>query len=115
MLSVAVLTTAGAFERQLPEPLSHFFPFGVWVPEAVGVDALFELAVESAKDLLGALFGRRSLPLGVVEVVFALLASGGTCAPVLSPSAGAWGFGLDFLRGFIRAGRVKELSRRKGR
>jgi hypothetical protein len=47
-------------------------------------------------------------------VVFSVPTSGGTAGPVLVPSTGAWEFGFDFLRGFIRAGRAKELSRRKG-
>lgn len=40
MVSCAVFTTGGAFDRQLPVPPSHFRPlFGVCVPVVVGVDA----------------------------------------------------------------------------
>jgi Na+/proline symporter len=48
------------------------------------------------------------LSLGAVVVVVSAVAS---CATA-GLSAGACVFGLDFLRGFIRAGREKELSRR---
>jgi hypothetical protein len=84
MLSVAVLVEGGAFERQLPDPPSHFLPFGVWLPVVVGVDAPSDVAVDSAKDLFDGAFWVSLLSLGVVEVVvLAVLASGGTPA---SPS-----------------------------
>jgi hypothetical protein len=119
ILSVAVFTIAGAFERQLPDPLSHFFPFGVWVPVVLGVDAPFEEAdEESANDGFDGAFCRTSPLLGVWDVeVSAALLSDGTAGPVpvLLASAGAWAFGFGFLRGLIRAGSEKTLSRRKGR
>jgi hypothetical protein len=93
MLSLAVLTTAGAFDRQLPVALSHFLLFGVCVPAVEGVDAPFEEAVDSASDLSDGVFCSISLLLGVVAVVVvgvsAALASGGPSGPVLLPSAGA--------------------------
>jgi hypothetical protein len=107
MLSLAVLTIAGALERQLPDPLSHLF-FGVWVPVVVGVDAPSEAVVEvdEARELLDSALGGASPSLGTVDAVVlsAMPASGGgTSGPVPVPPAGAWGFGFDFLRGLIRA------------
>ena len=37
MLSFAVWTIAGALDRQLPEPESHFLPLGVCEPVEAGV------------------------------------------------------------------------------
>jgi hypothetical protein len=107
MLSLAVLTMAGALERQLPDPLSHRF-FGVWVPVVVGVDAPSDavLVVDDARELFDSALGGASPSLGTVDAVVlsAMPASaGGTSGPV--PPAGAWEFGFDFLRGLIRAGR----------
>jgi hypothetical protein len=110
MLSFAVLTMAGAFDRQLPEPESHLLPRGVCVPEAVGVVEPTE-GIESAIDVPEGTPGKISLPLGVVPVV---LASGGTSGPLSGASAVASVFGLDFLCGFIPAGRVVEAKRRYG-
>jgi hypothetical protein len=118
MLSVAVFTIAGALERQLPDPPSHFLPFGVCVPVVVGVEAPSDedAAVDSASDVFEGAFCSTWLLLGVVEadgVVSAMLASGGTSAPVLLlPPAGAWGFSFDFLRGFIWAGMEPKLGRK---
>ena len=78
-----------------------------------GVVAPFDVAVDSAMETFEGAFGSVLLSLGVV-VVLSAAASGGTSGPVLLLSAGAWLFGFDFLRGLIRAGRAKELSRRKG-
>jgi hypothetical protein len=114
MLSFAVWTRAGAFDRQLPVPFSHFLPRGVWVPEAVGVIAPSEDDVDPATELFEGVCSKTSLALGVVVAVVGVLASAGMSGPAQLPSAGAWGLGFDFLRGFIRAGRVKELSRRNG-
>lgn len=108
MLSFAVWTMAGAFDRQLPVPESHLLPRGVCVPEAVGVVAPTE-DVDAATDWSEGASGRMSLLLGVVSVV---LASCGTAGALVDASEGASGFGFDFLRGFIPAGRVKELRRR---
>jgi hypothetical protein len=121
MLSFAVFTTAGALDRQLPEPLSHAFPFGVRVPAVEGVVAPFEDAVEPDNDVFDGALGRIALSLGVFEAVVVVVvvqaagvsAVGGTSAPVLL-SAGAWEFGFGFLRGFIRAGGEKGLDRRRG-
>jgi len=108
MLSFAVSTSAGALDRQLPVPFSHFFPRGVCVPEVFSVVAPF-VDVDSAIELLEDASGSISLLLGVLGALLSCGASG----PV--PSAGACEFGFDFLRGFIRAGRVREAGRRKGR
>lgn len=107
MLSLAVLTIAGAFDRQLPVPESHLLPLGVCVPEAVGVMAPAD-DVEAVTDWSGGASGRMSLLLGVVSVV---LASCGTAGALVDASEGASVFGLDFLRGFIPAGEVKEPRR----
>lgn len=117
MLSFAVLTTAGAFIRQLPDPPSHFFPRGVWLPVVVGVDAPSEVVVDSARDLFDGAFCTSSPSPGVVEVfVLVVPASGGSSRPVLLLlTTGASVFGFDFLRGFMRAGSEKEVSRRNGR
>jgi hypothetical protein len=91
-------------------------PFGVWLPVVVGVDAPSEVAVDSAKDLFEGAFWVPLLSPGVVGmVVLAALASGGTPAPVLEPSADASVLGFAFLRGFIRAAREKGSRRRNGR
>lgn len=115
MLSLAVLTMAGAFDRQLPLPDSHFLPLGVCVPGVAGGVALLAVAVEAAKDVVDGASGSMSLALGVPEGECATLASEGASPPVLS-SAGAWVLGRDFLRGFIPAGRRNRgESRRRGR
>lgn len=120
MLSFAVLTIAGAFDRQLPVPDSHFLPFGVCVPEVEGRVLATEGVDDSAIDVFEDAFCSIPLLLGVVEAVFAASGSGGTSGPVLLLrlvllSAGAWGVGFVFLRGFIPTGRVKDESRRNGR
>jgi hypothetical protein len=104
MLSLAVFTTAGALDRQLPEPLSHVFPFGVRVPAVEGVVAPFEDAVDSARDVFDGAFGRISLALGVFAAVVVAAVS----------AAGAWEFGFDFLRGLIRADCGSALGRQEG-
>jgi hypothetical protein len=107
MLSFAVFTMAGALDRQLPDPLSHRF-FGVCVPVVVGVNAPSDaVVVEDARELSDGVFCA-SVSLGTVDAVAASV--GGTSAA----PAGAWEFGFDFLRGLIRAGRVKVWSRREG-
>lgn len=112
MLSFAVLTIAGALDRQLPEPESHLLPRGVCAPEAddVGVVAPTE-GVDPVTDLSECASGKTRLLLGVVSVV---LGSGATSGALVGASAGASVVGLDFLRGIIPAGRVKELRRRYG-
>jgi len=89
----------------------------------VGVDAPSEVVVDSARDLFDGAFCTLS-PSPVVEVfvlvvlvVLVILASGGSSGPVLLllPATGASVFGFDFLRGFMRAGSEKEVSRRNGR
>lgn len=109
MLSFAVLTMAGALDRQLPEPESHLLARGVCVPEAVGVVVPTE-GVDSATDLSEEASGKTRLPLGVLLVV--VLASSGTSGPWVGAAAGASVSGLGFLLGFIPAGTVKEVSRR---
>lgn len=83
------------------------------MPVEDGVVAPFEVATDSAREASDGASGSVLLSLGVV-VKLSALASGGAIGPVLVPSAGASVFGLDFLRGFIRAGREKELSRLEG-
>jgi hypothetical protein len=115
--SVAVFTIAGAFDRQLPDPLSHFFPFGVWAPVLLGVDAPGEADVDAANDAFDGAFCSTPLSLGVWDVVVSAALFSDAAAepvPVLLASAGACEFGFAFLRGLIRAGSEKELSRRKG-
>jgi hypothetical protein len=108
MLSFAVSTSAGALDRQLPVPFSHFFPRGVCEPDVFGVDAPF-VDIDSAIELLADASGSISLPLGVLGALLSGGASG------RGPSAGACEFGFDFLRGFMRARREREVGRRKGR
>ena len=103
---------AGAFDRQLPEPDSHFLPRGVCEPVVVGVVFPTE-GVDSLIDLSEGASCRTWLPLGVFVVVLVVLASGGPAVPVLGASAGgASVFGLDFLRGLIPTGKFGELNRR---
>jgi len=106
IVSWAVLTTAGALDRQLPVPPSHLRPlFGVCVPVVVGVDAPSDAAGEVDKarlvdvscDVVLASSAAVVVSGVVVVVVLVLPVVVGTSA-VLSP-AGGWGFGLDFLRG----------------
>ena len=104
MLSLAILATAGAFERQLPVPPNHFllgFLFSVcWLDDCEDAVA-FELASESARDSFVVLFRNISLPLGVFDVVLTALGAGESSDVSVLPSAGALGFGFDFLRGLI--------------
>lgn len=112
MLSVAVLTMAGAFDRQLPVPDSHFLPLGVCVPGVVGGVALLADAVEAASDLTdeGA-FGKIPLAFGVLEGVLATSTSLGTSdLTLLLSAAGALVFSFAFLRGII----PMRLERGKG-
>lgn len=115
MLSFAVLTIAGAFARQLPDPPSHFLPFGVCVPDDAAVDASLFVRVDSAMDALEGLGCKTSLLLGVFVVLDAavVLAVDGASWLVLLSVPGTSGFGLDFLRGFIRTGKLKGLNKRK--
>lgn len=118
MLSFAVLTIAGAFDRQLPVPESHFLPFGVCVPGVEGLVLATEGVDDSATDVFDDAFCSIPLLLGVVAAVLAASGSDGTSGPVLLllwSSAGAWGLGFVFLRGFILTGRVKDVGRRNGR
>ena len=107
ILSFAVLTMAGALDRQLPVPVSHFLPFGVCVPGVAGGVSVLAVAVEAAIEVSEAPSCRTELALGVLERVFAAVTSGGSSRPellLLVLSAGAWGAGVlgrDFLRGFM--------------
>lgn len=106
MLSFAVLTMAGAFERQLPPPPSHFrlaFLLSVWVPEAAGVPVLLDTETGSATDVFEGAFWDSSPPFGVLSGRFKelALASVGGADSELPSSAGAWWLGFAFLRGLI--------------
>jgi len=111
ILSFAVLTIAGAFDRQLPPPPSHFrlaFLFSVCVLEAAGVPLVAESG--STIDAFEATFLDVSTLLAVLGGGFEGLASVEGTGSVLPSSAGACGLGFVFLRGLIPTWKVRGSS-----
>lgn len=103
IVSWAVLTTAGALDRQLPVPPSHLRPLlGVCVPVVVGVDAPSAAAEASDAGWLAVLACDVVLA-SSVSYAGAVAGAAGTSA-VLSLAGGARGFGLTFLRGLMALG-----------
>ena len=105
MVSCAVFTTAGALERQLPVPPSHFRPlFGVCVPVVVGVDVPSVATEASEPDWLivvscDVVLASSAPAVGSAVLLAVLLGLLVVDTSAMLSSAGAWGFGLDFLRG----------------
>lgn len=106
MVSCAVFTTAGALDRQLPVPPSHFrLLFGVCVPVVVGVVAP-SVAIEASESGLLAtvsfdvVLAASASVVGSV-VLLALLSVGFVDALACLSSLGASELILTFLRGLI--------------
>jgi hypothetical protein len=117
-LSLASFATVGAFDLQLPVPPSHLrlgFLFRVGSGAVVGREVLLDVAIGGVESGVACVFFKDAFSCGVLADEFgAGSAEDGSAGATVPSAAGAWGLGLDFLRGLMPGsmGRRSSIGRR---